>query len=79
MAEHVAMGQKQTIPWSGREMQPPLVGRPFRPRYSIRPNRKRLMFFNWSRFKVFFFERETEKPASKVRTLNRLILAFDFK
>jgi len=79
MAEPVAMGQKQTIPWSGHEMQPPLVGRLFRPRYSIRPNRKRLMFFNLLRFKVFFYERETEKSASIVRTLNRLILAIDFK
>jgi len=79
MAKHVAMGQKQTIPWSGREMQTPLVGRPFRPRHSIRPNRKRLMFFNWLRFKVFFSEREAEKPASIMRTLNRLILAIDFK
>jgi len=37
------------------------------------------MFFNLLKFKVFFFERETEKSASIVWTLNRLILAIDFK
>jgi hypothetical protein len=35
LAGDVAMGQSRTIHWSGRGIQPTLLGQPFRPRHSI--------------------------------------------
>ena len=37
LAEHVAMGHNRTIHWSGRGIQPTLLGQPNRPRHSIQP------------------------------------------